>query len=58
MAKKARDAGFRKIKCAPFDGFGNADYENNEFIKKGIDNVSLIFKKFILRNRDTCRLLF
>ena len=44
MAKKARDAGFRKIKCAPFDGFGNADYENNEFIKKGINNVSLISK--------------
>ena len=44
MAKKAREAGFRKIKCAPFDGFGNADYENNEFINKGINNVSLISK--------------
>ena len=45
MAIRAKDEGFKRIKCAPFDGFNEEDYENNEFISKGIDNVSLISKK-------------
>ena len=45
MAKRAKDAGFKRIKCAPFDGFSEQDYKNNEFISKGIDNVSIISKK-------------
>ena len=46
MAKKANNAGFKKIKCAPFDGFESEEYENKKFIKAGIDKVSLISKKF------------
>ena len=45
MAKRAKDAGFKRIKCAPFDGFSEQDYKNNEFISKGIDNISIISKK-------------
>jgi len=44
MAKKAKNAGFKKIKCAPFDGFKNEEYEDKKFISGGIDKVSLISK--------------
>ena len=44
MAKKAKNAGFKKIKCAPFDGFENEEYVNRKFISRGIDKVSLISK--------------
>ncbi len=44
MAKKAKNAGFKKIKCAPFDGFKNEEYEDRKFISGGIDKVSLISK--------------
>ena len=44
MAKKAKNAGFKKIKCAPFDGFENEEYEERKFISGGIDKVSLISK--------------
>ena len=44
MAKKAKNAGFKKIKCAPFDGFENEEYEDRKFISGGIDKVSLISK--------------
>ena len=44
MAKRAKNAGFKKIKCAPFDGFENEEYEDKKFISGGIDKVSLISK--------------
>ena len=44
MAKRAKNAGFKKIKCAPFDGFENEEYVNRKFISRGIDKVSLISK--------------
>ena len=44
MAKKAKNAGFKKIKCAPFDGFENEEYEDRQFISGGIDKVSLMSK--------------
>ena len=44
MAKRAKNAGFKKIKCAPFDGFENEEYEDGKFISGGIDKVSLISK--------------
>ena len=44
MAKRAKNAGFKKIKCAPFDGFENEEYEDRKFISGGIDKVSLISK--------------
>ena len=44
MAKRAKNAGFKKIKCAPFDGFENEEYEDRKFISRGIDKVSLISK--------------
>lgn len=44
MAKRAKNAGFKKIKCAPFDEFENEEYENRKFISRGIDKVSLISK--------------
>ena len=46
MAKKANDAGFKKIKCAPFDGFESEEYKDKKFIKAGIDKVTLLSKKF------------
>ena len=44
MAIRAKNAGFKKIKCAPFDGFENEEYEERKFISGGIDKVSLISK--------------
>ena len=50
MAKRAKNAGFKKIKCAPFDGFENEEYVNRKFISRGIDKVSLISKN--LKNEN------
>ena len=44
MAKKAKNAGFKKIKCAPFDGFKSEEYENKKFISGGLDKVSILSK--------------
>ena len=45
MAKKAKEAGFKNLKCAPFDGFDQEAYENKEFINLGLEKVSLISKE-------------
>jgi len=50
MAKRAKNAGFKKIKCAPFDGFENEEYEDRKFISRGIDKVSLGIRHIGIEN--------
>ena len=45
MAKRAKEAGFKNLKCAPFDGFDQEVYENKKFINLGLEKVSLISKE-------------